>query len=94
MNLRHSGRILSSSTGDDYPRVCTTSDGFGRAYSYEKFGQFGTTCWKYLLPTVGYRVESTVPKTVTLRYTDRFLSISTGDDYPRVCITSEGLGRA
>jgi hypothetical protein len=33
-------------------------------------------------------------KTVILRRSGRFLSSSTGDDYPRVSVTSEGLGRA
>jgi hypothetical protein len=45
-----------------------------------------------LLPTVVYRVKSTVPKTVIMRYTDRYISSSTGDDYPRVCITWNGFG--
>jgi hypothetical protein len=47
-----------------------------------------------VLPTVVYQVKSKDPKTVIIRYTGRFLSGSTRDDYPRVCITSEGLGRA
>jgi hypothetical protein len=44
VNLRHSGRFLSSSKGDVYLRVCITSEAPGHALKYKKSGQFGTTC--------------------------------------------------
>jgi hypothetical protein len=49
--------------------------------------------WTYLLLVV-YRVQYTVPQTESARHIDRCLSSSMFDDYPRVCITSEGLGLA
>jgi hypothetical protein len=46
-----------------------------------------------VLPKVVYRVKSQVPKMVNLRHSGRFFLSGAEDEYPRDCITSNGLGR-